>query len=352
MMQSYPVRSHASPFMAKRTSSQSALAAAMLALSLLSACGGGGGSGGGTTSAPSSQTPTPTPTPSPAPGPAPEPVQPLPSLPDGRMEFATLGISSRVEAVEPGEASDMVRMGEPDFEGLYFFDGKAMAAPGHRRAYLIRDFDHPEGKYFNIYRLSASPTDIDGSSTASVSLRLRSTDPRFSFTSTNALSWSDRDTLVYYGSANEGLMAYGVAPEPAMIPKTGVWRYEGMIWGRIAPLQEVAYAYSFGGIGGTVDLDVDFATGRVGGRASPTWSGPMSGDDTIKADIVDGKVEGTGFTARLVVAGAPFDGRLEGRFTGNAAQEYMVRYKMPYHTPEIEQWGWQYGVWIGKRKDG
>lgn len=246
----------------------------------------------------------------------------------------------------------MVRMGEPDFAGLYSFDGKAMAAPGHKRAYLIRDPDFPEGTYFNLFRLSASPNDIDGSSTASVSLRLRSSDARFAFSSTNALFWSDRDTLVYYGSAHEGMMAYGVAPEPAMIPKTGVWQYAGIILGRFAPAEAVSYAYTFGGIGGTVDLEIDFATGRVGGRASPIWSGPMSGDDSINADIVDGKVEGAGFSGRLVVAGAPFEGRLEGRFTGNAAQEYMVRYKMPYHTPEIGQWGWQYGVWIGKRKNG
>ena len=156
------------------------------------------------------------------------------------------------------------------------------------------------------------------------------------------------------GSHFDGYFAYAL-PIAVVTPTVGRAAYEAVAYGVHTNYSTYRGNAEMDRVRGVAELDFDFGTGRFTGSFQAVILNHQYGPVVEgRHEVVDGTIDtaaGT-FRARLVRAGAPAEGWLEGQFTGPASQEIMVRFTAPIREVNSQEWETLAGVWIGKRKPG
>jgi hypothetical protein len=139
--------------------------------------------------------------------------------------------------------------------------------------------------------------------------------------------------------------AYGVATAANQVPRNGAGTYEGRIEGSAALSSANEDVLSY--YAGTARLNVDFAGRTVSGTIDIDGENANSPRRTYTLTQTVFAGDGSGFQGRLMRDGGQVDGIIDGKFTGPAAEEIIVRWSAPVNIRERS--GLVFGVWAAPR---
>jgi hypothetical protein len=146
-----------------------------------------------------------------------------------------------------------------------------------------------------------------------------------------------------WGSVGSGIVAFGIPTAPGAVPTSGSASYAGLIEGNAkAP----GYEYA---VYGSAMFQFNFGAGTLSGYMDPEFSGPMGVPTAPRYNFTQTVYSpgSTTFSGSFDVTG-PTPSSFEGRFTGPAAQELMMRFQAPFSN--YGEWGTMTGVVIGKKQ--
>lgn len=321
--------------------------AALGALSLVIACGGESGGGSGAVSVVAGAA---TPTPAPVPSPAPPTTSPTAS-PFGAFgqtssqSFTTLGFV--YAGREVGGFGDMaVEAASVDSNRAIVMSFAAptklrLAIDGVGEGPLIPNGGGGTSPSGQVTSLSYNVLN----NFASVQLAQR---PGGGVLSSSAIGgWSSRYS-VQSGAYALATFVYGIATQPAAVPKVGNDQYDAKTWGTVAIAEpggkssaDLAYW------NGSANLNVDFGAQTVTGTISASAEGGSGPTYVYGLTDVIFTGDGTGFRARPVLGGVAQNGFIEARFAGASANELLVRWSVPIQVGQRQ--GIAFGVWAAGR---
>lgn len=300
------------------------------------------GCGGGDSTAPTSITvnPAPTPTPSATPSPSPTPTPPSPIGLQQPGDFTTLGWAFRYTtdrdganprgSIEPDPAAPI------EIAYVAGADGYDMRLPDVPRGRLA--FAFPATNFTSL-RLP-----WPGASDIGVQLyRPGASNTELALTFTSLGSWATTrpdpaDPNRF--DLNFGDFVYGVPAAAAAIPANGTRRYAG-----------VAYGGGIGSVTGNVDLTLDLTTRTVSGILEPMVNDGIGGiAPSGRYDLDSGRIGADGRISGQFRSAAGAQGLFEGRLTGPAGEELMVRWHGTFLDPHSRQQRPFFGIWVARQR--
>ena len=301
------------------------------------------GCGGGDSTVPQiivNPAPTPSPSPPPSPSPTPSPTASAPIGLEQPGDFATLGWAFRYTTDRDG--SNPRGSTEPDAAAPIEIGYVATA-----NAYEMRLPDVSRGRLafaFPATNFTSLRLPWPGAPDIAVLLYrpgAGNTELALSFTSLGSWSATRPDPAdPTRFDLNFGDFTYGVPTPPAAVPASGTRQYGG-----------IAYGGGIGFITGTADLTIDFATGTVTGALAPMINdgvGSIAGSGRYELDAA--RISADGRLSGQFRGSAGVQGTFEGRLTGPAAEEMMVRWRGEFFDPHNNRTRPLAGIWVARRR--